>query len=51
LLSTLAPTPVELIGVDDVFGTSGEAEELLEHFGLTAPHIAAAARRAVARAT
>jgi transketolase len=49
LLSTLAPTPLELVGVNDVFGTSGEAEELLEYFGLTAPHIAGAARRAVAR--
>jgi transketolase len=49
LLSTLAPTPLELVGVNDVFGTSGEAEELLEYFGLTAPHVAGAARRAVAR--
>ncbi len=49
LLSALAPTPLELVGINDVFGTSGEAEELLEHFGLTAPHIAGAGRRAVAR--
>jgi transketolase C-terminal domain/subunit len=37
--------------VRDVFGTSGDAEELLEYFGLTAPHIADAARRAIARAS
>jgi len=49
LLSQTAPMPVELVGVDDVFGTSGEAEELMVHFGLTASHIADAARRAVAR--
>lgn len=51
LLAQTAPMPVELVGVDDVFGTSGEAEELMAHFGLTASHIADAARRAVARTT
>jgi transketolase len=51
LLSTMAPTPVELVGVRDVFGTSGDAEELIEHFGLTGAHIADAARRAIARAS
>jgi transketolase len=50
LLATELPTPVELVGVRDVFGTSGEAEELMSHFGLTGPHIADAARRAVERA-
>ena len=51
LLSQTAPMPVELVGVHDVFGTSGEAEELMAHFGLTGADIAAAARRAVARAS
>ena len=44
------PVPLERVGVRDVFGTSGEPAELMEHFGLTGPHIANAARAAVARA-
>ena len=35
---------LERVGVADVFGTSGEPAELMEHFGLTADDIAAAAR-------
>lgn len=44
VLSEACPVPTRRIGVADVFGTSGEPGELLEHFGLTATHIAAAAR-------
>jgi len=43
LLSEELPVPVKRIGVKDVFGESGEPEELLEYFGLTAKHIALAA--------
>lgn len=43
VLSEACPVPTRRIGVADVFGTSGEPKELLEHFGLTAAHIAAAA--------
>jgi transketolase len=43
------PAPVEFIGVKDVFGSSGEPEELATIYGLTAPHIANAARRVLAR--
>ena len=43
------PRPVEFVGVKDVFGASGEPEELAEAYGLTAPHIARAAKRAIAR--
>lgn len=43
------PCPIEFIGVRDVFGQSGEPEELAEHYKLTAPHIAEAARCAIAR--
>jgi transketolase len=39
-----APTKMRRIGVKDVFGTSGEPDELLAHYGLTATDIAAAAR-------
>ncbi len=48
-LAQTHPCPVEFVGVNDVFGESGEPQELAEHFRLTAPHIAAAARRAIAR--
>jgi transketolase len=51
LLAVEHPVPMQLIGVRDVFGTSGEAEELMTHFGLTAPAIADAARGVLARAT
>jgi transketolase len=43
------PCPIEFVGVRDVFGESGEPDELAERYGLTAPFIAAAARRAVTR--
>jgi len=48
-LAQTHPCPVEFVGVNDVFGESGEPQELAEHFRLTAPFIAAAARRAMAR--
>lgn len=48
-LAASHPCPIEYIGVKDVFGASGEPDELAEQFGLTAPFIAKAARRAVAR--
>ena len=44
-----APCPIEFVGVRDVFGQSGEPEELAEHYELTGPFIAAAARRALTR--
>ncbi len=40
LLSEKLPTPVRRIGVNDEFGCSGPAEELLREFGLCADHIA-----------
>lgn len=43
------PCPMELVGVRDCFGESGEPDELAEKYGLTAPAIVAAARRAIAR--
>jgi transketolase len=48
-LGEALPVPLERIGVSDVFGTSGEAAELMEHFGLSAPHVAEAARRVIQR--
>jgi transketolase len=48
-LATTRPCPIEFIGVQDVFGASGEPDELADAFGLSAPHIAAAAKRVIAR--
>ncbi|GAB4344290.1 MAG: transketolase family protein [Candidatus Abyssubacteria bacterium] len=43
------PVPVFRVGIRDVFGQSGEPDELCEHYGLTASHVAQAARRALTR--
>jgi transketolase len=48
-MAATRPCPIEFVGVRDVFGESGEPEELAEKFGLTAPHIVSAAKRAIAR--
>jgi transketolase len=43
------PVPVEMIGVNDVFGVSGKPEELLKAYGLDVSDIVSAARRAIDR--
>jgi transketolase len=43
------PVPVEMVGVRDRFGTSGEPAELAAHFGVDAPAIVAAVHRLLAR--
>lgn len=43
------PVPVVRIGVNDVFGHSGPAKELLKEFGLSAEHIYEAAKAAFAK--
>lgn len=48
-LSQSRPCPIEFVGVRDVFGASGEPEELAQQYGLTAPFIAQAARDVIAR--
>ena len=45
LVSEEHPVPVHRIGMQDRYGESGEPRELLEHFNLTAPSIAEAAKR------
>lgn len=45
------PVPLIRVGVHDRFGESGDPKELLEHFGLTAKHIAMAAHHAVSKKT
>lgn len=44
LLSEELPTPVTKIGVNDVYGHSGPAVDLLDEFGLNAAHIAEVAK-------
>lgn len=39
LFSEEHPTPLHRMGMKDHFGESGQPDELLEHFGLTAKHI------------
>jgi transketolase len=48
-LAATRPCPMEFVGVKDTFGASGEPEELAHHFGISAPFIADAAKRAIAR--
>ena len=45
VLGENAPVPMKRIGVNDVFGTSGEPDELMVHFRLKAADIAAAAQK------
>lgn len=49
LLSSRHPLPLERVGVRDTFGESGEPDEILEKYGLTAKEIAEAGRRAARR--
>lgn len=43
----LAPVPIRYVNLGDQFGESGSPEGLLEKFGLTAEHVAKAARAAI----
>jgi transketolase len=45
LLGEQHPVPLIRMGIKDRFGESGKPEELLEHFGLTAKHVALAAHQ------
>jgi transketolase len=43
------PVPMTRIGMNDRFGESGEPAQLLEYFGMTAPHIAKRAKELLKR--
>ena len=49
LLARNNPTPMEMVGVKDVFGESGTPAQLMEKYGLSAEHIVYAALKAIAR--
>lgn len=48
LLSSKFPTKIGFVGIHDKFGQSGTPEELIEHYGLSPPHIVKVARRLIA---
>lgn len=49
LLAKNAPTPIEFIGMQDKFGQSGEAKELIEHYEMGVSHIVVAAKKVIQR--
>lgn len=48
-LSGRANVPIQMVGMDDLFGESGESEELMIKFGLTAEQVVASAHEAIRR--
>jgi transketolase len=48
-LAENAPVPLVRVGIQDRFGTSGKAEELIKYFGLMPVDLVEAARRVLAR--
>jgi transketolase len=49
ILAQHQPTPIEMVGVEDTFGQSGDPNELIEFYGMGVGAIVAAARRAYER--
>jgi len=49
VLAKTVPTPMQFVGVKDVYGQSGKPAELLEKYGLTAREIEQATRRVITR--
>lgn len=49
VLAKAQPTPVEFVNGEDKFGQSGTPSALMAAYGLDAPHIAEAAKKAIAR--
>lgn len=47
VLSESAPVPLVRIGLKDTFGTSGDGEGLLKHYGLSAADVASAVKEAI----
>ena len=47
VISESCPVPLVRVGVKDVFGTSGDQEGLLKHYGMSAEDIAAAVKAAM----
>ena len=48
-LAKHAPTPIEFVGVNDIFGESGEPDELADKYCLTAKFISLAVKKVIKR--
>lgn len=48
-LSTTLPTPIEMIGVNDTFGESGNPRDLMIKYGLSSDNIIESARKVISR--
>ena len=49
LLAQKAPMPIEFLGMQDRYGQSGEAKELVEYYGLGTAHVIETVKKAIAR--
>ena len=49
VLGQHCPVPLEIVAIQDKFGTSGEPDELLVHYGLTEKEIAAKVKQVISR--
>jgi transketolase len=49
LLAQESPVPMEFVAIQDTYAESGKPDELLQKYGLTAPHIIKAAKRVLAK--
>ena len=49
LLGRKAPTPLEMVAVDDMFGESGKPHELMTKYGIDTPDVVAAVKRVIER--
>lgn len=49
VLAKNCPVPIEMVGIQDRWGESGEPDELIEHFGLGASSIMKAVEKVVSR--
>jgi len=49
VLSRECPTPLEMVAINDRFGQSGDPEELMKEYHLTADDIVRAAKKAISR--
>ncbi|MBA7666044.1 Apulose-4-phosphate transketolase subunit B [subsurface metagenome] len=49
VLTKNSPVPIEMVGVQDRWGESGEPEELIEHFGLGVDSIMKAVKKVIKR--
>lgn len=48
-LSGEQPVPIEFVAIQDTYAESGTPDQLMEKYGLTAPHLVRAAKRVLAR--